>query len=213
MRACARSVNRCCTDRLPDSRFTPGELSAEAGRARVRRVSAPPSATRRPARSPPSPRRPINKLAFSRAGLPWKGHTDLLGHLTGSPRVAMMFWSEPLKVALATIHVPLLPRSLAANLTTRFRGAASIELASRDVHTRSTSGIPMRLRASVSSGSTRTRARTACSATRTRVIAARHRGARGARHPIVGPVPRRHGFMRAPQGDSTRSSRCITIRG
>ena len=50
---------------------------------------------------------PVNKLAFSRAGLPWKGHTDLLAHLTGSPRVAMMFWSEPLKVVLATIHVPL----------------------------------------------------------------------------------------------------------
>src|SRR5690349_14728157 len=27
---------------------------------------------------------PVNKLAFSRAGLPWKGHTDLLAHLTGS---------------------------------------------------------------------------------------------------------------------------------
>jgi 4-hydroxythreonine-4-phosphate dehydrogenase len=50
---------------------------------------------------------PVNKLAFARAGLPWKGHTDLLAHLTGSPRVAMMFWSEPLKVVLATIHIPL----------------------------------------------------------------------------------------------------------
>ena len=37
---------------------------------------------------------PVNKLAFSRAGLPWKGHTDLLAHLTGSPTVAMMFWSR-----------------------------------------------------------------------------------------------------------------------
>jgi hypothetical protein len=27
---------------------------------------------------------PVNKLAFSRAGLPWKGHTDLLGHLTAA---------------------------------------------------------------------------------------------------------------------------------
>jgi 4-hydroxythreonine-4-phosphate dehydrogenase len=50
---------------------------------------------------------PVNKLAFAAAGLPWKGHTDLLAHLTGSPRVAMMFWSEPLKVVLATVHVPL----------------------------------------------------------------------------------------------------------
>ena len=50
---------------------------------------------------------PVSKLAFAMAGLPWKGHTDLLAHLTGSPRVAMMFWSEPLKVVLATIHIPL----------------------------------------------------------------------------------------------------------
>jgi 4-hydroxythreonine-4-phosphate dehydrogenase len=50
---------------------------------------------------------PVSKLAFSMAGFPWKGHTDLLAHLTGTPRVAMMFWSEPLKVVLATIHIPL----------------------------------------------------------------------------------------------------------
>ncbi|MBM3778990.1 MAG: 4-hydroxythreonine-4-phosphate dehydrogenase PdxA [Acidimicrobiia bacterium] len=50
---------------------------------------------------------PISKLAFRMAGLPFTGHTDLLAHLTGSPRVAMLFWSEPLKVVLATIHIPL----------------------------------------------------------------------------------------------------------
>jgi 4-hydroxythreonine-4-phosphate dehydrogenase len=88
------------------ARFQPGELSAEAGRAAYeaiclavrdaveRRVSAIATA-------------PINKLAFSRAGLPWKGHTDLLAALTHAPRAAMMFWSEPLKVVLATVHVPL----------------------------------------------------------------------------------------------------------
>jgi len=61
---------------------------------------------------------PVSKLAFARAGLPWKGHTDLLGHLTGSPRVAMMFWSDPLKVVLATVHVPLaeVPRLMTADL-------------------------------------------------------------------------------------------------
>jgi 4-hydroxythreonine-4-phosphate dehydrogenase len=50
---------------------------------------------------------PINKLAFARAGLAWKGHTDLLAHLTGSRSVAMLFWSKPLKVVLATVHIPL----------------------------------------------------------------------------------------------------------
>jgi 4-hydroxythreonine-4-phosphate dehydrogenase len=50
---------------------------------------------------------PVNKEAFRLAGLPWAGHTDLLAHLTGVPQVAMMFYSEPLQVVLATIHIPL----------------------------------------------------------------------------------------------------------
>lgn len=50
---------------------------------------------------------PINKHAWALAGLSWKGHTELLAHLTGASRVAMLFWSEPLKVVLATVHVPL----------------------------------------------------------------------------------------------------------
>jgi 4-hydroxythreonine-4-phosphate dehydrogenase len=50
---------------------------------------------------------PINKEALRLAGLPWSGHTDLLAHLTNAPRVAMMFHSEPLRVVLATVHVPL----------------------------------------------------------------------------------------------------------
>ena len=88
------------------STFPPGHLSAEAGRAAydaicaaVRDAQAGSIAAIATA--------PINKLAFWKAGLPWKGHTDLLGHLTKSPRAAMMFWSEPLKVVLATVHVPL----------------------------------------------------------------------------------------------------------
>ena len=58
----------------------------------------------------PSRPRPVNKLAFALAGLPWKGHTDLLAHLCGAPRVAMMFHSPQLKVVLATVHVPLAGR-------------------------------------------------------------------------------------------------------
>jgi 4-hydroxythreonine-4-phosphate dehydrogenase len=99
------------------ARFEPGVLSAEAGRAAydaiclaVRDALADQVAGIVTA--------PINKLAFARAGLQWKGHTDLLGHLTGSSRVAMMFWSEPLKVVLATVHVPLadVPRVLTRDL-------------------------------------------------------------------------------------------------
>jgi 4-hydroxythreonine-4-phosphate dehydrogenase len=88
------------------ARFTPGELSAEAGHAAYDTLcqavkDAQSGVVAAVATAP------VNKLAFARAGLPWKGHTDLLAHLTGSTQVAMMFWSEPLKVVLATIHIPL----------------------------------------------------------------------------------------------------------
>ena len=86
--------------------FAPGVLSADAGRAAYEAVCA---AVRdaQAGRVQAVATAPVNKLAFAQAGLPWKGHTDLLGHLTGSPRVAMMFWSEPLRVVLGTIHLPL----------------------------------------------------------------------------------------------------------
>ena len=94
--------------------FTPGVLSAGAGRAAYDAVCA---AVRdaQAGRVHAVATAPVNKLAFAHAGLPWKGHTDLLGHLTGSRHVAMMFWSEPLKVVLATVHVPL--HQVAAQLT------------------------------------------------------------------------------------------------
>ena len=50
---------------------------------------------------------PINKAAFAAAGLPWKGHTDLLAHLCGIEDAVMMFWSEAIRVVLATVHIPL----------------------------------------------------------------------------------------------------------
>jgi 4-hydroxythreonine-4-phosphate dehydrogenase len=86
--------------------FAPGVLSADAGRAAYDAICA---AVRdaQAGRVHAVATAPVNKLAFAKAGLPWKGHTDLLGHLTGSTQVAMMFWSEPLKVVLATVHVPL----------------------------------------------------------------------------------------------------------
>jgi 4-hydroxythreonine-4-phosphate dehydrogenase len=98
----------------PDaSRFEPGILSAEAGRAAYDAIRA---AVRDAldGRVSAIATAPVNKLGFSRAGLHWKGHTDLLADLTHAPRVAMMFWSEPLKVVLATVHVPLaeVPRLL-----------------------------------------------------------------------------------------------------
>jgi 4-hydroxythreonine-4-phosphate dehydrogenase len=68
---------------------------------------------------------PINKEAFAAARLPWRGHTELLAHLTGARRVAMMFHADVLRVVLATIHIPLgdVPRAL-----TRDRVEETIDL-------------------------------------------------------------------------------------
>jgi 4-hydroxythreonine-4-phosphate dehydrogenase len=101
----------------PGAVFPPGALSAAAGRAAYDAIVA---AVRDAQQGVVAgiATAPINKLALARAGLPWKGHTDLLAHLTGSARVAMMFWSEPLKVVLATVHIPLaeVPRALTQEL-------------------------------------------------------------------------------------------------
>ena len=114
----------------PDgSRFEPGVLSAEAGQAAYDAICA---AVRdaMEGRVSAIATAPVNKLGFARAGLRWKGHTDLLAHLTHAPRVAMMFWSDPLKVVLATVHVPLaeVPR-----LLTRTLLGDIIDLAAREL--------------------------------------------------------------------------------
>jgi 4-hydroxythreonine-4-phosphate dehydrogenase len=97
--------------------FTPGHLSAEAGRAAYDAIVAA-VADAGSGKIDAVATAPINKEAFALAGLPWKGHTDLLAHLTGTPRVAMMFYAEELRVVLATIHVPLaeVPRLLTRDL-------------------------------------------------------------------------------------------------
>jgi 4-hydroxythreonine-4-phosphate dehydrogenase len=73
---------------------------------------------------------PVSKEAFALAGLEWRGHTDLLAHLTGSPFVAMMFDAPRLRVVLATVHVALrdVPTLLTRDLMVR-----TIELAAREL--------------------------------------------------------------------------------
>jgi 4-hydroxythreonine-4-phosphate dehydrogenase len=97
--------------------FTRGQVSAEAGRAAYDAIVAA-VGDARAGTIDAIATAPINKEAFSLAGLPWKGHTDLLAHLTGTPRVAMMFYAEELRVVLATIHVPIadVPRLLTREL-------------------------------------------------------------------------------------------------
>ena len=106
------------------SHLTMGRVSPEAGRAAydaiVRAVQAAANGDIDAIATAP-----VNKAAFAKAGLPWKGHTDLLAHLCGTSRVAMMFHAPQLKVVLMTVHVPLKD---VPGLLTRARVAQTIEL-------------------------------------------------------------------------------------
>jgi 4-phospho-D-threonate 3-dehydrogenase / 4-phospho-D-erythronate 3-dehydrogenase len=109
--------------------FTSGRVSASAGRAAYDAiVAAVEDAVA--GRIAAIATAPINKEAFAAAGLPWPGHTELLAHLTGAPRVAMMFHAEMLRVALATVHIPLsdVPQSL-----TQVRVEDTIELTASEL--------------------------------------------------------------------------------
>ena len=109
--------------------FSPGEVSADAANAAHEAICAAVQDAK-DGRIAALVTAPINKLAFAKAGLPWKGHTDLIAHLTGTSSVAMMFWSEPLKVVLATVHVPLseVPRQITGEQL-----ASVIDLAHREL--------------------------------------------------------------------------------
>jgi 4-hydroxythreonine-4-phosphate dehydrogenase len=72
----------------------------------------------------------VNKEAFRLAGLPWSGHTDLLAHLTAAPRVAMLFYSEVLRVVLATVHVALAD---VPHLLTQASMEATVDLTAREL--------------------------------------------------------------------------------
>ena len=108
------------------SAFSVGQLSAAAGRAAYDAIAAA-VADARAGTIAAIATAPINKEAFALAGLPWKGHTELLAHLTGSPRVAMMFYARELRVVLATMHVPIaeVPRLLTPDLVDDIIGLAA----------------------------------------------------------------------------------------
>jgi len=88
------------------ARFPRGQISADSARAAHDAIVAAVEAALA-GRVDAIATAPINKAAFAAAGYPWRGHTDMLAHLCGVRDVAMMFWSERLRVVLATIHIPL----------------------------------------------------------------------------------------------------------
>ena len=107
------------------ARFAAGVLSADAGRAAYDAVEAAVTDVLA-GRLDAVTTGPIHKEALSLAGYPWRGHTELLAHLTGARDVAMMFHSRRLRVVLATVHVPL---SAVPGLLTRTRVETTIALA------------------------------------------------------------------------------------
>jgi 4-phospho-D-threonate 3-dehydrogenase / 4-phospho-D-erythronate 3-dehydrogenase len=86
--------------------FVPGRVSAESGRVACEAIARAVEDIRL-GRIDAMTTAPINKEAFALAEIPYKGHTDLLAMLTKSGPAVMMFYSEPLRVVLATVHVPL----------------------------------------------------------------------------------------------------------
>ena len=110
-------------------RFRPGVGAPEGGRASYEAVRA---ATRDAleGRVDAITTAPINKAVWAAAGLSWRGHTDLLAFLTEAPDVAMMFYSERLRVVLTTVHVPI---AEVPGLLTRERVERTIELAAGEL--------------------------------------------------------------------------------
>ncbi|NBR39792.1 MAG: hypothetical protein EBT93_10315 [Alphaproteobacteria bacterium] len=64
---------------------------------------------------------PLHKGVINDAGIPFSGHTEYLQASTLSDEVVMLLYSDSLRVALATTHLPLheVPKAITAKLLTR----------------------------------------------------------------------------------------------
>jgi len=73
---------------------------------------------------------PISKEKWLKAGIPYRGHTELLAQTAGVKEHAMFFWSRNLKVALFSDHIPLkkIFDRIEKNKITRFIRFAAAEL-------------------------------------------------------------------------------------
>jgi 4-hydroxythreonine-4-phosphate dehydrogenase len=112
-----------------DEVFELGQISARAGRAAYDAIVAA-VGDAKAGRIAGIATAPINKEAFAAAGIQWRGHTELLAHLTGTSRFAMMFYADALRVVLATVHIPLAEVSRAL---TRDRIEETIRLAASEL--------------------------------------------------------------------------------
>jgi len=94
-----------CTDPLPENLLL-GQVSPQAGLASYHFLLAAISDAMAGEISA-IVTAPINKLSLKAGGVDFPGHTEILAHAAGVPRVAMMLLNEQLRVILVTIHVAL----------------------------------------------------------------------------------------------------------
>src|SRR5690349_2709875 len=87
-------------------RFTPGQPSAETGRAAARAIE---DAARlaQEGRAAAIVTAPISKKALQLAGYPYPGHTEFLGALSGGAETRMLFTGGRFRILLATVHLAL----------------------------------------------------------------------------------------------------------
>jgi 4-hydroxythreonine-4-phosphate dehydrogenase len=90
--------------RLPA--WTPGRPSEASGRAQIEYLEAA-VADARARRLDAIVTAPIHKASAMAAGFAFPGHTEFLASALGAGRVTMMFAGPRMRVALATIHLPL----------------------------------------------------------------------------------------------------------
>jgi len=95
------------------ARATPGAPDDASGAAQVGYLEAAVAAAARGELAAIATA-PISKTWARRAGFAFPGHTELLAARLGAPDVVMAFYGPKLRVALATVHVPLadVPRGL-----------------------------------------------------------------------------------------------------
>ena len=150
---------------------------------------------------------PIAKESWKLAGYHFPGHTELFAQRTGARRYAMMFAGGPLKVVLATVHVPLNGLWGRLNIGAVFQPIELMHEALVDWF-----DIPKPAHRRLRRQPARQRERPVRRRGRTHHLPRHPHGPR-ARHRRHRPLPARHDLpRRRATANSTPSSRCITTR-
>jgi 4-hydroxythreonine-4-phosphate dehydrogenase len=118
----------CAVTELSPRACAPGSPSAEGGAAQLSYVNALIASAKR-GEVDAICTAPVSKERISRAGVPFRGHTELLAESFGC-EVLMLMDGPGVRVALATTHLPIseVPRALSSDLL-----ASQLELLSRSL--------------------------------------------------------------------------------